>query len=332
MISVIVVNWNGWADTIACIQSLQNAKRVPARVIVVDNHSTDDSVDNLRLWAQGGLTLLRDGSSPSRFAVSRQHDSRMLLIEETDESGHKVVPNVAESMATSLPIYLIRSPRNGGFGYGCNLGMKLGLQLGTDGFWLLNNDCVVTPDALSQIRANLAQHPHTIFGTELRYYYQPDRVQALGGGTFSRWSGSVATRTKLPRISRSLDFINGASLILTAKAFRELGGFDEQIFMYFEENDLCLRAAAIGYKFEMIPVIVYHKHGGSQGSSPSVKAWTQVLMNKHDVLLKNLGRGPWIAFYFSMLIARAVSPLRPKVERMAAKNVLRIFVNRLFLL
>ena len=332
MISVIIVNWNGWADTIACIQSLQNAEGVPARVIIVDNQSTDDSVENLILWAQGLLSLLLDGSPPSQLAVSCLHHRRMLEIVDIDGTGRMSLPFIPKDHTACLPIYLIRSSRNGGFGYGCNLGMRLGLQLGTDGFWLLNNDCVVTPEALLQASEHLAQHPHTIFGTELRYYFQPDRVQALGGGTFSRWSGSVATRTKPPRVARSLDFINGASLILSEKAFRELGGFDEQIFMYFEENDLCLRAAAHGYKFEMIPVVVYHKHGGSQGNRPSLKSWTQVLLNKYDVLLKNLGKGPWIALYFSMLIVRAISPMRQKVERAAAKAVLKIFIDRLFVL
>lgn len=332
MISVIIVNWNGWADTIACIQSLQNSEGVLGRVIVVDNLSTDDSIEKITLWAQGRLSLLFDGTPPSQLAVRQVHDSQMLEIVDIDGMGCMSVPFLPKDHTACLPIYLIRGSRNGGFGYGCNLGMRLGLQLGTDGFWLLNNDCVVTPEALRKASEHLDQHPHTIFGTELRYYFQPDRVQALGGGTFSRWSGSVATRTKPPRVPRSLDFINGASLIMTENAFRELGGFDEQIFMYFEENDLCLRAAALGYKFEMIPVVVYHKHGGSQGNSPSLKAWTQVLLNKYQVLLKNLGKGPWIVFYFSMLITRAISPMTPKVERAAAKAVLKILFNRLFVL
>ena len=84
MISVIIVNWNGWADTIACIQSLQNAEGVPARVIIVDNQSTDDSVENLILWAQGLLSLLLDGSPPSQLAVSCLHHRRMLEIVDID--------------------------------------------------------------------------------------------------------------------------------------------------------------------------------------------------------------------------------------------------------
>jgi GT2 family glycosyltransferase len=330
MISIILVNWNGWADTIACIQSLENANVVEARVIVVDNRSSDNSVEYLNLWAHGLLNVVIDGSQPSLLAVNKVNGPRALIITDIDETGQILGQCSPEFVCTQLPIYLIRSPRNGGFGYGCNLGMKLGHQLGTDGFWLLNNDCVITPDALRQVCEHLAQHPKTIFGTELRYYFHPERVQALGGGTFSRWTGAVATRIAPPSAPRSLDFINGASLILTAQAYLELGGFDERIFMYFEENDLCLRAAARGYIFDMIPVVVYHKHGGSQGSSPSLQAWKHVLLNKYDVLLRNIGKGPWLLFFFIMLIVRAISPMKRPVERKAASSVLKTIFKRLF--
>lgn len=46
-VAVVVLNWNGWRDTVACIESLRNLDVVP-RVIVVDNGSTDDSPDHIR--------------------------------------------------------------------------------------------------------------------------------------------------------------------------------------------------------------------------------------------------------------------------------------------
>ncbi len=61
-IGVVVVNWNGTADTIGCLESLRVAVPPPARVIVVDNASHDDSVTRLEEWrarhAAEWLTIL----------------------------------------------------------------------------------------------------------------------------------------------------------------------------------------------------------------------------------------------------------------------------------
>src|SRR2546425_9757739 len=50
-IGVVILNWNGHVDTIACLESLATADPGPARVVVVDNASTDDSVAALTAWA-----------------------------------------------------------------------------------------------------------------------------------------------------------------------------------------------------------------------------------------------------------------------------------------
>src|SRR3989442_6829983 len=50
-IGVVILNWNGHVDTIACLESLAAADPGPARVGVVDNASTDGSVAALRAWA-----------------------------------------------------------------------------------------------------------------------------------------------------------------------------------------------------------------------------------------------------------------------------------------
>ncbi len=44
----VIVNWNGWRDTVACLKSLQNSDYPSCSVVVVDNGSTDDSVFRIR--------------------------------------------------------------------------------------------------------------------------------------------------------------------------------------------------------------------------------------------------------------------------------------------
>src|SRR3989454_11506996 len=50
-IGVVVVNWTGWRDPIACLEALARATPRPECAVVVDNGSTDDSVEGLQRWA-----------------------------------------------------------------------------------------------------------------------------------------------------------------------------------------------------------------------------------------------------------------------------------------
>ena len=52
MVVCVVVNWNGWHDTLPCLQTLSCQTAQPLHVVVVDNGSTDDSVERLRTWIE----------------------------------------------------------------------------------------------------------------------------------------------------------------------------------------------------------------------------------------------------------------------------------------
>lgn len=59
---VIVLNWNGWPDTVACVRSVRKSTCSDFEILVVDNGSTDDSVAQLRR-AFPGLTILETGEN-----------------------------------------------------------------------------------------------------------------------------------------------------------------------------------------------------------------------------------------------------------------------------
>jgi GT2 family glycosyltransferase len=324
MITVVLVNWNGWADTVSCVQSILNSTASSYRVIVIDNGSSDDSMEALEKWGRHELELIPQRNSIDNFSVAgalkQRHVKFGRYIERQNIfEGFNCEENSSSNMVPV--IYIVESGRNGGFGFGCNVGMRLGQILGSSACWLLNNDCVVKPDTVSIIMKQIDGQPRTIFGTILRLYYHPDTIQAVGGGYFNKVTGFVKTHTRLDDDS-PLNFINGASLILSDQCLKEVGFFDESIFMYFEENDYCMRAAAAGYHFEVIQTDVYHKHGGSQGKVPTVRAWTQVLINKHYVLSKHIGWGTWMFFFYMTLFMRAIVPIGEKNARIGSRQVL----------
>ena len=61
-VTVVVLNWNGWVDTVACLTSLQRQDYPHFNVLVVDNASTDDSVTQLRAFVPG-IELLQSGAN-----------------------------------------------------------------------------------------------------------------------------------------------------------------------------------------------------------------------------------------------------------------------------
>ena len=61
-VAIVVLNWNGWQDTLACIASLQATTYADFRIVLVDNSSTDGSVDHLQR-ALPSVELLQAGAN-----------------------------------------------------------------------------------------------------------------------------------------------------------------------------------------------------------------------------------------------------------------------------
>ncbi len=104
-VAVIIVNWNGKDDTIACLESLSKLRVKPFTLltVVVDNDSKDNSIPLIR----------------TRFPY----------------------------------VTVIDNQKNLGFTGGNNVGIRWALDQGTDFVWLLNNDTIVHPEALSGLDA-----------------------------------------------------------------------------------------------------------------------------------------------------------------------------------
>ncbi|WP_342452635.1 glycosyltransferase family 2 protein [Thermococcus stetteri] len=56
-VSIIILNWNGWKDTIECLESLYRITYPNYDVILVDNASKDDSVQKIKEYAEGKIKV-----------------------------------------------------------------------------------------------------------------------------------------------------------------------------------------------------------------------------------------------------------------------------------
>lgn len=99
---IILLNYNGWKDTIECVKSLSVVKGVDTRIVVVDNHSTDDSVEHLKsLDDQIILIRARENNGFSagnnlgiRYAIGHNADYVLLLNNDTVAEQDFVTPLV----------------------------------------------------------------------------------------------------------------------------------------------------------------------------------------------------------------------------------------------
>lgn len=309
MVYIIIVNWNGWRDTIECLDSIMRSSYKEFSIIIVDNGSQDRSVDHLREWA-----------AQQPLFVCHYRDSEVEMIYNTSNFS-KPFRDLHESQYCLI---IIEASDNRGFGAGNNLGLKYALsQRDCDLVWLLNNDTIILHDTLSRM-VETSQKCPGIIGSVICDYYNPAQIQAYGGGVFFPIIG-YGRNVSYP-IPMRLNFIHGASMMMDRSTASSIGFFDENIFMYFEEHEYCIRAAKMGIRMVVSNGIVLHK-GGRSHSKTSVSSWRHAYRNKIYVMQKHYGYGPWVLFVSFSWIILMINPLVETNRRRAAAEALITLVR-----
>ena len=138
LVAVIILNWNGVADTIACLTSVASSTHPNLLTIVVDNDSTDDSARQLRAWRDAGA---RREPPPERLGGMEATDYEWT-------QRHGLCPKQTGTRNHSF--IMVENEQNLGFAAGCNVGIRLALALNADFIWLLNNDTEVDSRCLEK--------------------------------------------------------------------------------------------------------------------------------------------------------------------------------------
>ena len=269
VLAIVVLQFGGWRDTVACLQSLVPAVNAgAARVIVIDNASPDDSVAQLHAWMQGDLVAstarpVHDTVAANWWPLSGGGGATW----RDDTTAHK---------SPAAPWTLVRMELNDGFAAGMNRGIRIALaDTQVDAVWLLNNDTVVATDCVAAIRTAIAAADRSVgqFGTTVCYYDRPDIIQSVGWCHWNSWLATSqrlfdgASRSQpLTRTVRQPGYVYGASWILTAAALRDVGPLSEEGFLYGEELDWSCRAAPRWSAALIADAIVWHHEGASIGA------------------------------------------------------------------
>jgi GT2 family glycosyltransferase len=246
-VAIIILNWNGWRDTIACVESCHKLTWPNFRIIVVDNGSTDGSEAHLRR-------------------------------------------NLAE-------VEIIQSGANLGFAGGNNVGIRYALDAGAEYVWLLNNDAVADPEALTALVEEMEKDARVgIAGSKIYFHGEPRRLWFAGG----LWEkGRLRVRQ---RGANQLDHgqfneacttgsVSGCSMLVRSFSIRQIGMMEESFFLYWEDTEWCARAKERGYSVLFVPAsCVWHKVSSSTVSNSFVQYYFYMrngffFFRRHDPLL-----------------------------------------------
>ncbi len=232
--SAIVVNHNGGSYLVDCVRDLWVAQRdMSLETIVVDNGSTDDSLDRVR-EADLPVRVIRNlrnvGFGPANNIGAAAARGRYLLLVNTDCFVADNLPRKLARRLDALPPAAVVGPR------------------------LLNPDGTLQPSCHN-------------FPTPLIFFLEQSQLWRV-----LRRVPAVARRLQIaaPHIRPArVDWLSGACLMIRREAFEAVGGFDPAFFFYWEETDLCRRLHAAGWDVVFAPeATAVHVGGGS--SSPAL--------------------------------------------------------------
>jgi len=283
-VSIIIVNYNTKELLRNCLASIfEYTRNISFEVIIVDNGSIDDSVEMIK----------------SEFP-------QVKLIENKNNLGFGTANNLGAKIASGDYIFFLNSDtifkNNALFLFYDYAQRNNKLLLG--GYLLdKNNNIIHCYENYSKLIITLIRLLYNSYPFFLK-------IKKL----------FIKKRQLQPIISsRMVNYITGADLFIKKYLFYELGGFDENFFMYFEDDDLCKRAKELGYDSFVItgPDIVHYEGASLPIKSKKLKSQENSFLyylNKHNSRKKYISFKPLLLIYVFFSFFSPYRPFRDKCE------------------
>ncbi|MEP3674884.1 glycosyltransferase family 2 protein [Sulfitobacter sp.] len=204
-------------------------------------------------------------------------------------------------------VRVVASPVNGGFGAGNNIGLRMAMSDGRlpDYYYILNSDAFPDAGCTSAVVQHLEANPTAgiacshIRGEDNVVHTTAFRFPTIAGefvgaarlGLFERLLPEAPVPMPQPTVTQQVDWSAGASMMLRRTMLEEIGTFDEVFFLYFEETDLCLRAARAGWSCWYVPDSrVVHIGSVSTGMKTKRRMPSYWYDSRRHYFIKNHGR------------------------------------------
>ncbi|MGC1122569.1 MAG: glycosyltransferase family 2 protein [Candidatus Methanofastidiosia archaeon] len=261
---VVVLHWGSSKDTVECLQSLYNTNYDPLTILVVDNSMENDCINSI----------------PSQVSTLTTFSIEMLTREESEVT----TPHLTRGVT------IITNEKNYGFAEGNNIGIRFALKMNPDYILLLNNDIVVDPSFLAELITICESNPDIgAAQPKLLRKSDPHYIDSVGQELYS--DGVMRDIWFGKKDDGRFDTIHeifgacAAAEIIRKHVLEEVGLFDPDFFLIFEDVDLSWRIRLAGYKVVLMPTsLVYHDRGVS-GNPSAVTRYYQA-RNTLCIILK----------------------------------------------
>jgi GT2 family glycosyltransferase len=292
-VCIVLLNFEGATDTIACLESLGNISYQNHNVVVVDNASSDDSLHTINKY-------LREKHSNTYGYF----ESPELAIKE----------NALENRYT-----LIKSNKNGGYGSGNNIGIRYALKiLNTNYVLILNNDTVVDSNFLEPlVSACESDHKIGIASGKIFFMNRPNTIWFNGGKFYPCTSkvkhldfGRQDTGQYPPQYC---NFLSGCMWLVPVRVFNTVGLINEEYFMYVEDLEFSQRVIKSGYRLGVSGASkIWHKAGGSTGGHLSPFSTYYIARNSLKFIWHDAPGHCKIVSLFYLIVVKSVRWLYKK--------------------
>ena len=208
---------------------------------------------------------------------STHTDFRVIVCENGGRSAWEILRSALPTrLAGGQSVSLLSQSDNLGFAGGVNACLDAAGE--ADAYWILNPDTQPEPGALAAMVARLAEGDCGIVGHDL--ILPGGQLASRGGGDWRRLTALAISidhgRPREPRppaagVERRMNYVVGASMLVSPAFLKTVGQMREDYFLYCEEVEWCLRGLQLGEAIGYAPdAVVLHSHGTSTGGGGAI--------------------------------------------------------------
>jgi hypothetical protein len=330
-VAIIILNYNGWRDTVECLESIQTLDYPEYLTIVVDNGSTDGSIGKIKSWARGELEV------KSEYIKYNPNNKPVHVIEYEREIAEKCgIPEMEAELSerpSDRKFVLIKNRENLGFSAGNNVGAKYAAGRDFDYVVLLNNDTVIPDrDFINKII--------DVFKYDEKIYVVGPKIVDLSGtfdGPYIRetfW-GELLFLTIHNQIRKlmscqpvyidmkaisspkpvSVYKISGACMTFKTSFLKDIEYLDENVWLSCEEAILSEQVLSKGGRiyFQPLTTLIHKKARSPRSDSSKIGILTNYYKQREYFLRNYRNYG-----FIKMSLIRLLHKLRLTIERLKA--------------
>lgn len=244
------------------------ANRMSVSVLIVNFRTPDLTIDAIR------------------SALDQPETTEVVVVD--NDSGDDSLSRIEKTIGDHPQVKLIAANANVGFGRANNVAAS---HATGEWLFLLNSDATCYPGCLADLLSEAEWHPEAGILAPIIYWPsgepQPDTF-----GLFPTGYRILTRQTKRTSDPVTPDWVSGCAMLIRRSDFVSVEGFDQDLFMYYEDVLLCRRVREHGKSVHRVASAgVTHLGGASRASSLNQK---RQYYASQDVWLRRIGTPSWV--------------------------------------